>query len=101
MLETKRIHYSAEIKVLAVKRHLINKETVSQICNELGIHPNLYNEWQSKFFTDGQQVFNNPKEKKALEKKVIKLSEAANHRDSVIAELVTELIDLKKSLGEN
>lgn len=100
MSDLQRVYHSAETKVLTVKSHLINKKPISEICDELGIHPNLYNDWQTKFFTEGSQVFRNPKEKKALERKVAKLSTTAQHRDSVIAELVTELVDLKKSLGD-
>lgn len=101
MPDSKRVYHSAETKVLAIKRHLINKEKVSDICDELGIHPNVFHEWQSKFFSEGDQVFSSSKEKKTLEKKVEKLSTQGQRKDTVISDLVTELIDLKKSLGED
>ena len=101
MSDLKRVCHSAENKVLAIKRHLINKEEVSVIWDDIGIHPNLFYEWQKKFFSEGDQVFLRSKEKKVLESKVKKFSEQAKHKDSIISELVTELIDLKKSLGED
>ena len=100
MSDSKRTYHDADTKVQALRRHLIDKEKVSDICDDLGIHPNIFYEWQSKFFTEGNQVFCSSKEKKTLEKKVEKLTDQSKHKDSVIADLVTELIDLKKSLGE-
>lgn len=101
MSESKRVYHSADTKVSALKRHLVNKEKVSDICDELGIHPNVFYDWQSKFFSEGDQVFNSSKEKKTLEKKVTKLTEQTQHKDSIIADLITELIDVKKTLGED
>lgn len=82
------------------KRHLINKEAISNICDELGIRPNVFDEWQTKLFTEEAQVFSSVNDKKVMEKKITKLQEKAVHKDSVISELVTALVD-KKSLGEN
>lgn len=101
MSESKRVYHSAETKVFAIKRHLINKENISDICNDLGIHPNVYHDWQSKFFSEGEQVFSSSKETKNLHKKVEKLSSKAQQKDTVISELVTELIEIKKKTGEN
>ena len=101
MSDSKRVYHSAETKVFAIKRHLINKEKVSDICDELGIHPNVFNEWQTKFFSEGDQVLSSAKDMKNLEKKMEKLSTQGQRKDTVISELVTELIDLKKSLGED
>jgi len=101
MSESKRVYHSADVKVLAIKRHLVNKEKVSDIADELGIHPNMFYEWQSKFFENGELAFTTNKEKKALEKQVEKLSSKSDHKDKVITELVTELYDLKKKSGES
>ena len=101
MSELKRVHHSADIKVLAIKRHLVNKEKVSVISDELGIHPNLFYEWQKKFFENGNLAFTTNKEKKVLQKKLEKLTSKSDHKDKVITELVTELYDLKKKSGES
>lgn len=101
MSDSKRVYHAAEVKIEAVKRHLINKEKISDICDELGIHPNVFNEWQTKLFVEGTQVFNSAKDKKNMEKKITKLEISTQHKDSVISELVTELIDLKKKNGED
>ena len=100
MSESKRVYYSADVKVLAIKRHLVNKEKVSDISDELGIHPNVFYEWQNKFFKNGELAFTRNKEKKNLEKKIEKLSSKSDHKDKVITELVTELYSLKKKSGE-
>lgn len=101
MSESKRVYHSADVKVLAIKRHLVNKEKVSEIANELGIHPNMFYEWQAKFFENGILAFTTNKEKKSLEKRVETLSTKSDLKDKVITELVTELYGLKKKCGES
>ena len=69
MSDLKRVSHSAETKVLAIKRHLINNEKVSVICDELGIHPNLFYEWKKKLFSEGNQFFCAQKKKKFSRRK--------------------------------
>ncbi len=59
-----RRHFTAEQKVAAVKRHLIEGEAVSAICNELNLHPNQFYEWQKQLFSGAQQAFSNDNKKK-------------------------------------
>ncbi len=101
MTEENRGYCSAEDKVNAIKRHLIDKEPVSSICDDLGIHPNRFYEWQTKFFTEGKQIFSSSKDQKVLEKKVEKLTQEKVKKDEVIGELLMELIEAKKKIGES
>lgn len=98
----KRRPFTAEQKVAAIRRHLVEKTKVSDLCSELKIHPNQYYEWQRSFFENGEAAFKKDKNKelqksedqiKALEKKII-------HKDSVIAEIISENIVLKKDHGD-
>ena len=93
---------SHEQKVSAVRRHLIEKVSVSQLCDELKIHPNQYYEWQRLFFENGEAAFkkDNAKESHVFEDKIDKLEKRIVHKDSVIAEIISENIELKKNLGE-
>ena len=94
--------FTAVEKVSAVRRHLIEKVSVSQLCDELKIHPNQYYEWQRLFFENGEAAFkkDNAKESHVFEDKIDKLEKRIVHKDSVIAEIISENIELKKNLGE-
>ena len=42
----KRQRYSATEKMAALCKHFIENELVSNICDELGIQPSLFYDWQ-------------------------------------------------------
>ena len=93
--------FTPEQKVATIRRHLIEKVTVSQLCDELKIHPNQYYEWQKSFFENGDAAFkkDQSKEKQGFEQKIEELEHKIVHKDSVIAEIISENIVLKKNLG--
>lgn len=90
---------SDEEKVKALKRHLLEKVPVSSICDELGIAPSLFYNWQNRLFDSASCAFvrsgKSPKE--VPEKRRIDvLEERLRVREEALAELVTELMTLKK-----
>lgn len=100
-----RRQFSAEDKLNAVRRHLVGKETVSAICEELAVQPSVFYEWQKCLFERGASAFNGPgrpqpSRERELEQKVEKLEEKLARKDSVIAEISAEYVQLKKELGE-
>ena len=104
---SKRKQLTPEEKVAAVRRHLIEKVPVSDICDQLGIHPNLYYQWQKQFFEEGTVVFqrkpnkaNARRQADANEKKIGLLEKKLQDRNEVVAELMQEHVQLKKELGE-
>ena len=54
-----RRHFSGPEKVGALKRHLVEKVPVSDLCDELGIAPNVFYRWQKDFFENGHAAFDN------------------------------------------
>ena len=46
----KRQRYTAAEKVAVLKRHLIEREDVSAICDETKLHPTVFYEWPRRFF---------------------------------------------------
>jgi len=48
---------TAEVKVVAIRRHLIEKTPVSTIADELNVHPNTFYKWQTQLFENGEAVF--------------------------------------------
>ena len=103
---TTRRNFSSEQKAEAVRRHVIGKEEVSAICEEIGIAPNQFYRWQQDLFTNAAAAFEVKKRgarrksrESALEDKVEALEQKLNHKDTVIAEVVEECVTLKKKLG--
>ncbi len=96
-----RRHFSSDEKVKAVKQHLLQKKPISAICEELEIHPNQYNEWQRQFFENGERAFDRRerKQERYISNKIEKLEKAVAHKDSVISQLASEYVELKKTLG--
>lgn len=101
-MKRSRRKFSGEQKASAVKRHFLEKVPVSEICNELNIHPNQFYEWQRIFFENGASAFikDSSKEKKKLESEMERLNSTIAHKDQVISEIMSDHISLKKKLGE-
>ena len=101
-MSKKRQYLSAEEKVALLKRHLVGREAVSDICDQTGVHPNVFYRWQKEFFENGAAAFqrDSRKSEKAQETKMSRLEAKLQQKDSVLAELMYEHVQLKKSLGE-
>ena len=99
-----RRHFAGTDKVAILKRHLLEKVPISNLCDELGLYPNQVYGWLKEFFENGHVAFDNGRKSKAVEdaqqKKVEQLEAKLQRRDSVLAELMEEHTLLKKKLGE-
>jgi transposase-like protein len=96
--------FTPEQKSKAVIRHLQDGITASQICDELSIHPNQFYDWKKQALESMAGAFARkaaPQEEKRQRQQVERLQEKLSQKDEVIAELLTEHIKLKKSLGES
>ena len=101
MANTRR-RFTAEQKVAILRRHLLDKVPVSDVCEEHGLNPTVFYRWQKVLFENGAVAFeqrNDARERK-LEGKVEALSSKLAHKDEVIAEIMESHVALKKSLGE-
>jgi len=45
-----RKHYAPEEKVAILRRHLLEKEPISKLCDEVGLQPTVFYRWQKEFF---------------------------------------------------
>lgn len=101
-MKKERKHYSAEEKVGILRRHLLDGEGVSKLCDELSLKPSVFYRWQQEFFENGAAAFE-PKGKvsqPAERERIEYLEKKIQTKDEVLAELMAEHIALKKSLGE-
>ena len=104
LMNTPRRHFSAAEKVAILKRHLLEKTPVSDLCDQLGIAPNLFYRWQKEFFENGHIAFENDRKSKAVEdakeRKIEQLEAKLQRKNEVLSELMEEHTQLKKELGE-
>jgi hypothetical protein len=52
-----KTHYTPEEKVAILRRHLLDKEPISKLCDELGLLPTVFYRWQKEFFENGAAAF--------------------------------------------
>lgn len=101
-MKKKRNNYTAEEKVIILKRHLVDKIPVSDICDQYKLHPTVFYRWQKEFFENGAAAFDKPKslQDKKKEKRIQALEMKLQTKNEVLSELMEEHIKLKKNFGE-
>lgn len=101
-MKKSRKHYTAEEKVAILRRHLLEQEPVSRLCDELGLQPTVFYRWQKEFFENGAAAFQarTRSNSRAELERIEYLEKRIQRKDEVLAELMGEHIALKKSLGE-
>jgi transposase len=60
-MKKQRKHYAAEEKAAILRRHLLDKEPTSKLCDELGLQPTVFYRWQKGFFENGASAFEQKK----------------------------------------
>ena len=99
-----RRHFADHEKVAILKRHLVDKIPVSDLCDELDLYPNQFYDWLKKFFENGHLAFANGRKSKAVEEaqqtKIQQLEAKLVRKNEVMAELMEAHTLLKKELGE-
>src|SRR5260221_14348108 len=62
-----RRHFAGTEKVAILKRHLLDKVPISDLCDELDLCPNQFYAWLKEFFENGHAAFDNGRKSKAVE----------------------------------
>ena len=104
-MRKERKHFTPEEKVAILRRHLVDKVPVSELCEELGLHPTVFYRWQKEFFENGAAAFQSQerprRQVEEKQKRIEFLEKKVQTKDEVLAELMAEHVALKKSLGES
>src|SRR6201997_1307264 len=97
-----RKHFTGEEKVAILRRHLLDKVPVSDLCDELGLQPTVFYRWQKEFFENGAAAFQSKgrTDQQAEKERIEFLEKKIQRKDEVLAELMGEYVALKKELGE-
>jgi len=102
-MRKERKHFTPEEKVAILRRHLLDKVSVSELCEELGLRPTVFYRWQKELFENGAAAFQSQerpqRQVEEKQKRVEFLEQKARTKDEVLAELMAEYIALKKFLG--
>ena len=90
---------SPEKKVEIIREVLENHKSISEVADKYDVHPNLIAKWKKEFFEQAVEIFRKTKEPGTTkqDRKIKKLEETLQKRDTLIAELVSENIELKKN----
>jgi transposase len=97
-----RKSYTPAEKVAILRRHLIDRVPVSDLCDEYQLPPSIFYAWQKLFFENGVSAFqrrNGSPEQSHL-RTIAALRDKLQRRNEVVAELMKAHIQLKKELGE-
>ena len=102
MVRKQRKNYTPEEKVIILKKHLLEKVAISDLCDQHALHPTVFHRWMKEFFENGALAFQKQKDSqtKALEKKVSQLEGKLSQKNEVLSELMEEHVKLKKNIGE-
>ena len=98
----KRKQYSAQEKVTIIRKHLLDKVPVSDICDEYGLQPTVFYRWQKQLFEQAaESCFQQSRssESTRLKRQITELEAKVAKKDEVLGEVMEEYVALKKSRG--
>jgi transposase-like protein len=101
MTKRTRRTFSAQEKVAILKRHLLEGEPVSDVCDAHGLNPTQFYRWQKEFFENGAAAFERTDKRaaQAEQRRRAELEAKLKKKDAVIAQIMEDLIAEKKGRG--
>ena len=108
MSKPKRRRFTPEKKAAILRRHLVDKVPVSDLCDEYSIQPSVFYGWQRQLLANLEAALQDGHrsraESSALEReraRVKALEAKLAKKNEVIAEISQDNVALKKNLGED
>jgi transposase len=91
-------HYSAEFKVKVIREHLENQVSIGKLSDQYKLNPNVLYKWKKELFEGALKIYSREVQSTANQhdKKYKYLEEKLQQKDSLISELVSDNIELKK-----
>jgi transposase-like protein len=101
-MRQRRKHFTPTEKVAILRRHLIEKVPVSDLCDQYQLQPTVFYAWQRQLFENGSAAFErkNRSAEAGHQRALAALRDKLHRKDEVVSELMEEHLRLKKSLGE-
>jgi len=101
-MRKERQHFTSEEKVAILRRHLLDKVPVSELCEELGVRPTVFYRWQKELFENGAAAFQSEerphRQVEEKQKRTEFLEKKVRTKDEVLAELMAQHIGQKNVL---
>lgn len=98
-----RRNFTGAEKLAILREHLLDKVPISAVCEKHDLQPTVFYTWQKKLFEDGAGVFESKaadaRQKSADAQKIQALEAKLQQKNEVLAELMGEHVELKKTLG--
>ena len=104
MSKRKRRTFTPDEKAAILRRHLSDKVSVADLCDEYDLQPSVFYQWQRQLFDHAAKALEPSRKagrrEKRLEQKVETLESRLRRKDGVIAQISEEFVKVKKELGE-
>jgi transposase len=107
MTKKPRRHLSPEKKAELLRRHLVEKVPVSDLCNENELQPSVFYGWLRHLLANAPAVLANGRRPKAEETREAQLAAEIERlraqlakKDTIIAGVSEELVKAKKEAGD-
>ena len=101
MRKIRKQHASQE-KVTILRKHLLDKIPVSELCDEYDLQPTVFYRWQKQLFEQAAEAcFQRPRDSEStqLKRQVARLEAKLARKDEVLGEVMEEYVALKKTRG--
>jgi len=94
--------FSTEQKLAILRRHLLDRESITDLCQEFGISPAEVRRWRDQFFESAEAAFerNQEREPNAVERRIQTIEQKLQMASKVLGELRENLVQLKKESGQ-
>jgi transposase len=103
-MPTQRRNFTGAEKLAILREHLLDKVPISEVCQKHGLQPTVFYFWQKKLFEEGAVIFEsraaNTRQQSDDARKIQALQAKLQQKNEVLAELMGEHVELKKSLGQ-
>ena len=99
----RRRKFTSQEKAAIIREHLIDKVSVSDICDRHNLQPTVFYRWQKTAFENLPALFESTgkSEAQALRAQMDSLKEKLAHKDTVIGEIMEDYVAAKKKIGES
>jgi transposase len=99
----KRKRYSSEEKTKILREHLDGGVAISDLSEKYGVHPNAIYKWKKDLFENASDVIAPNKKtvrrEAELQRRIEELERTLQIRESLIADIVADSIEMKKKLN--
>jgi transposase-like protein len=100
-----RKHLSGPEKLAILKRYLVEKVPISDLCDQHELQPSQIYYWQAQLFEHGASIFERksgrqPQAEAAKDRRIAQLEAKLTQKNEVISELMEENVRSKKANGE-